>query len=632
LLLFYRLQKNSLLKIYFFTTKTTTMYKTQLFLSKLLLAYKRGPVLALLLATAVAGHAQQWDGNNNTTDSLFRTGKVVIGRNLTTSPITLNAQLQVERGPIAQVQGGLYGRFAGDGIVTKPSKWIGLGEAGTIFAPIPTTYGLAINSSPKFAFYNLVDTTRIAATKDLIAGFGTNTANIDTNQRFIFRYFTGVATPNGEVPVINRDIMAIRPNGSVGVNETNPISTFFVNAIPSQSRFKSITILNELTPSLITGNPPDQTFSAMGAQGNSNVPINVFGFRSQINGNTNKIAVDLQVNRAPQAPVAAGQQEAELVWQDLNYAGPILPASSSSPNINNATTFDRFSIFFRSGSTNFADRSRVMTILANGTMGINTLNVNPVTVATGLIAIGTTPAATATTPINLDIPNGSVRAIGYYRLSDAKLKTNITTIGDATTKLTALRGVRYEFRGFGNGEAFPTYGFIAQEAQKVMPELAVTTNDGIMAVDYDGFVPLLVQGFKEQQGVIEEQRKQLQATEEKLQKLYDLLGINQETASPATVKQDVVDNSPEFPNTRLLQNRPNPSNGSTVIEYSLNDNGTALLTITDMTGNTRKVFNGLAKGSNRLTINAGELAPGIYNYTLTIDGRVAGSRKMVIVK
>ncbi len=608
------------------------MYKTQHIFAKLLSVHKRGYAIALLLASTAGANAQQWNGNNNIADSIYRTGKVVIGRNITLNPITLNAQLQVERGPIAQVQGGLYGRFAGDGIITKPSKWIGLGEAGTIAAPISSTYGLAINSSPKFAFYNLVDTTRIAATKDLIAGFGTNTTNIDTNQRFIFRYFTGVATPNGEVPVINRDLMALRPNGSVGINDVNPPSTFFVNAIPSGARFKAMTILNEVGPVIgPIGTPPGQTFSAIGAQGNSNTPLNVFGFRSQIGTGTARAAVDLQVNRTPQAPLV-NTQEAELVWQDLDYAGPILPATTSSPNINNATTFDRFSIFFRSGSTNFNDRSRVMTILANGTMGINTLNANPVTVATGLIAIGTTPPATPTTPINLDIPNGSVRSIGYYRLSDEKLKTNITTIGDATTKLTALRGVRYDFKGFGNNVSFPTYGFIAQEAQRVMPELAVTTNDGVMAVDYDGFVPLLVQGFKEQQGVIEEQRKQLQATEEKLQKLYDLLGINQENAAPALVKQDVVDNNPDFPNTRLLQNRPNPSNGSTVIEYSLNDNGTALLTVTDMTGNTRKVFSGLAKGSNRLTINAGELAPGIYNYTLTIDGKIAGSRKMVIIK
>jgi hypothetical protein len=605
------------------------MYKTQCCFASFLNKAKH-LLLPIAIVAGTAATAQQWNGNNNITDSIYRTGKVVIGRNLTASPTTLNARLQVERGAIAQVQSGIFGDFNGDGVVTKARKWAGIGEAGTVFAPIPSVYGLAINHSPKFAFYNLVDTTRIAATKDLIAGFGTNTNTIDTNQRFIFRYFTGF-TPTGSpgpIPVINRDIMALRPNGSAGINEVNPPSTFFVNAIPSGARFKAITILNEQDLSV---DPviPAQTFTAIGAQGNSNVALNVFGLRSQIGVGSTRAAVDLQVNRAPQAPLA-GTQEAELVWQDLDFAGPV---TATNPSITNATNFDRFSIFFRSGSTNFFDRSRVMTLLANGTMGINTRNVNPVTVATGLIAIGTTPPATATTPINLDIPNGSTRAIGYYRLSDAKLKTNVTTIGNATAKITALRGVRYDLQTLAEGGTpFPTYGFIAQEAQKVMPELAVTTNDGIMAVDYDGFVPLLVEGFKEQQTVIEAQQQQLTLLEEKLQKLYDLLGINQETVKPALVKQDIVESSPEFPNTRLLQNRPNPSNGSTVIEYSLNDNGTALLAITDMGGITRKVFSGLAKGNNRLVVNAGELPPGIYNYTLTINGKVAGNRKMVIVQ
>jgi hypothetical protein len=579
-------------------------------------------VTALLVAGTVAT-AQQWDGNNNTTDSLFRTGKVIIGRNLTLNPITLNAKFQVEGGPIAQLQRGAYGSFNGDGITSKPSKWLGLGQAGTIFSPIATTYGLAINSGPQYAFYNLVDTTRIAATKDLIAGFGTNATGIDSNQRFIFRYFTGTTPPfsTNIVPVINRDIMALHPNGSVGINETNPVATLLVNAINSGARFKSATVVNEQSG-------PDLTFSAIGAQGNSNVPLNVFGFRSQIGVGAAKVAVDLQTNRTPQAPLQ-NTQEAELVWQDLNYAGPILPASASSPNATNATTFDRFSIFFRSGSTNFSDRTRVMTILANGTVGINTQNANPVTNATGTTPIGGSPLAS---DINLDVPNGGVRAAGFYRLSDGRLKKSINTITTALVKIKALRGVTYMFTGMNKKLEVPTLGFIAQEAMKVVPELAVTTNDGMMAVDYDGFIPLLVEGMKEQQMIIETQQKQIDDTKQQLQKLYDALGINPETTTPAATAQNIVDANPEFPNTRLMQNKPNPSNGNTVIEYTLNDNGTALLTIVDLAGNARKTFNNLQKGSNRVIINGGDLAPGIYTYTLTINGKVAGSRKMVIAK
>jgi Chaperone of endosialidase len=597
------------------------MLKIKHFAAQAIAVNRHAALVAAMLISGSLATAQQWDGNNNTTDSLFRTGKVLIGRNLTLSPITLNAKLQVEGGPIAQVQRGFYGNFNGDDVVTKASKWIGLGLAGTIFSPINNTYGLAINSGPKYAFYNLVDTTRLTATRDLIAGFGTNTPGIDSNQRFIFRYFTGTTPPfsTNVVPVINRDIMALHPNGSVGINETNPVATLLVNAINSGARFKSATVLNEQSGA-------DQTFSAIGAQGNSNVALNVFGFRSQIGVGAAKVAVDLQTNRTPQAPLV-NTQEAELVWQDLNYAGPI--GGTGTPNASNATTFDRFSIFFRSGSTNFSDRTRVMTILANGTMGINTKNVNPVTVATGLISVGGSPVVA---DINLDIPNGGVRAIGYYRLSDGKLKKSINTITTALTKIKALRGVTYTFTGMDKKMEVPTLGFIAQEAMKVVPELAVTTNDGMMAVDYDGFIPLLVEGMKEQQAIIETQQKQIDETKQQLQKLFDALGINPETTTPAAVTQNIVDANPEFPNTRLMQNRPNPSNGNTVIEYTLNDNGTALLTVSDLAGNARKTFNNLQKGSNRVTINGGDLAPGIYTYTLTINGKVAGSRKMVIAK
>ncbi len=587
-------------------------------------------VLAAALLLGVAAHAQQWDGNNNTTDSIFRTGKVVIGRNLTTAPITLNAKFQVEGGPVAQVQSGIYGSFSGGGITSsRPSKWIGLGNAGTIFAPISTTYGLAINSGPEYAFYNLVDTTRNLATRDLIAGFGTNGTGIDSNQRFLFRYFTGVPiTGGGVAPVINRDIMALRPDGSVGINETNPSSTLFVNAINSGARFKAATVLNE---QIGTG----QTFSAIGAQGNSNTPLNVFGFRSQIGTGTTRVAVDLQVNRTPQAPLnatgAPPTQEAELVWQDLDFPGPVI-GMGNVPTAANATTFDRFSIFFRSGSTNFSDRSRVMTLLANGTMGINTRNVNPVTVATGLIAVGGSPAVS---DINLDIPNGGVRAIGYYRLSDGRLKKGTATLTTALTKIKALRGVSYAFTGMDKKSDIPTFGFIAQEAMKVVPELVVTTNDGMMAIDYDGFIPLLMEGIKEQQAIIDAQEKKMVATQQQVEKLYKLLGIDPNAPLPATDNattglKTIVENNPEFPNTRLLQNKPNPASGVTYIEYTLNDAGTPLLTISDLSGNARKVFNNLQRGSNRVVLNTGDLTPGIYTYTLTINGKVAGSRTMVI--
>jgi hypothetical protein len=594
---------------------------------------------AMLLAS-VPLQAQQWLGSATQNDSIFRLGKVLIGRNLFAGNlIPLNARLEVVSGAIAQVQSGRYGFYTNtSGVPTastvtqfQSNKWAGLGQAGTILQPITGTYGLAIHNINRFGFYNLFDETRNAATKDLVAGFGTNTTTVDTNQRFIFRYFTGVTVPGNIAPTANRDIMALRPNGSVGVNEVNPASTFFVNAIPSLSRFKAITILNEQTPAAATGAPPDQTFTAIGAQGNSNIAVpNVFGLRSQINANaaTNagRIAVDLQVNRVPQAPLF-NTQEAELVWQDLNYPGPI--TGPDSPSVATATGFDRFSIFFRTGSTNFNDRNRLFSILANGSVGINTRNNNIITSANPGNSVGL-PGNPASTDINLDIPKGGVRAQTYFRLSDSRFKKAPTTITNALGIIRRLRGVRYAFTGIGGNKEIPTFGFIAQEAVEVVPELAVRTNDNFFAFDYDGVVPILVEAIKLQQLELDTLRLRLQRVEQALG--ITTTGPTATTGGRASFSQPVVESTPEFPNTRLLQNRPNPTNGNTVIEYALNDNGLALLTIYDISGNARKTYSQLQRGLNRITINAGDLAPGLYTYTLSIDGKIAGSRKMVITR
>jgi Secretion system C-terminal sorting domain len=82
----------------------------------------------------------------------------------------------------------------------------------------------------------------------------------------------------------------------------------------------------------------------------------------------------------------------------------------------------------------------------------------------------------------------------------------------------------------------------------------------------------------------------------------------------------------------LLQNNPNPSNGYTEIFYECNDAGTASITVTDQQGRVRKVFNNVAKGLNKVVVNRGELEPGIYIYTIALNGKIAASKQMVIVR
>jgi hypothetical protein len=81
----------------------------------------------------------------------------------------------------------------------------------------------------------------------------------------------------------------------------------------------------------------------------------------------------------------------------------------------------------------------------------------------------------------------------------------------------------------------------------------------------------------------------------------------------------------------LQQNIPNPSNGSTMINYSIANSGNVMLEVYDVTGKlVESVDQGTqAAGQHSVNLNTSSYAPGVYFYTLNVDG-VKVTRKMVI--
>jgi hypothetical protein len=53
-------------------------------------------------------------------------------------------------------------------------------------------------------------------------------------------------------------------------------------------------------------------------------------------------------------------------------------------------------------------------------------------------------------------------------------------------------------------------GLIAQDVEKVFPQLVFADDKGYKAVDYVKLIPLLIESMKEQQKQIDEQRKMIQ--------------------------------------------------------------------------------------------------------------------------
>ena len=83
--------------------------------------------------------------------------------------------------------------------------------------------------------------------------------------------------------------------------------------------------------------------------------------------------------------------------------------------------------------------------------------------------------------------------------SDERWKDNIQTIENPLEKVQQLRGVTYEWKDSGDR----TYGLIAQEVEKVLPELVNTDEDGYKGVGYQNMVSVLIEAVKEQQTQID---------------------------------------------------------------------------------------------------------------------------------
>jgi hypothetical protein len=79
--------------------------------------------------------------------------------------------------------------------------------------------------------------------------------------------------------------------------------------------------------------------------------------------------------------------------------------------------------------------------------------------------------------------------------SDERLKENIVTVPDALAKVTAMRGVHYNRIDTGRSHT----GVVAQEIQKIAPELVLTADDeiGTLSVDYGNITGYLIEAIKE---------------------------------------------------------------------------------------------------------------------------------------
>ena len=99
--------------------------------------------------------------------------------------------------------------------------------------------------------------------------------------------------------------------------------------------------------------------------------------------------------------------------------------------------------------------------------------------------------------------------------SDARLKSNIVSLGSTLSKLLQIDGKSYEMKGKQK------IGVLAQEIKEVFPELVSEDDNEMLAVNYQGLVPVLINALKEQDKIIKSQEERLNRIEILLLKLND---------------------------------------------------------------------------------------------------------------
>jgi hypothetical protein len=114
---------------------------------------------------------------------------------------------------------------------------------------------------------------------------------------------------------------------------------------------------------------------------------------------------------------------------------------------------------------------------------------------------------------------GYVIGDGFHNGSDERLKKDIVDLGDMNglAAIDQLRPVTYYWRDEANGTG-QELGFIAQEVQKLFPQVVSNGPDGMLGLNYSALVVPMVKSIQEQQKEIEDLQKQIDDLKARLNK------------------------------------------------------------------------------------------------------------------
>lgn len=162
-----------------------------------------------------------------------------------------------------------------------------------------------------------------------------------------------------------------------------------------------------------------------------------------------------------------------------------------------------------------------------------------------------------------------------------------------------------------------SYGLAADQLKEVYPELVYEDKEGNYSINYIEMVPLLVQSIKE-----------LSA---KVTTLEEQLGIKDSSKKAKQQATGIEDSGIEV--VSMSQNRPNPFKDKSVIALNVpSDTKKAVINIYDMSGKQVQSIPVSERGQTNITVYTSYLQPGMFVYSLLVDGKVQATKKMMVTE
>lgn len=242
----------------------------------------------------------------------------------------------------------------------------------------------------------------------------------------------------------------------------------------------------------------------------------------------------------------------------------------------------------------------------------------------------TTPGSTLTVAGNVapssdrggDLGSLSVRwnqiwaCNGAINTSDAREKENIHNIDHGLDAVMRLRPVSFTWKE--NVEEGTKLGLIAQELETVIPEVVKTGSDGTKGVFYSDLIPVLTRALQQQQVHAEanaETHANLQADgdrqAERLAVLEAALGVR---------------------NDRVTVTLSEVGSGALRVDYAMpiSVEKAEVVTFDVARGVETERTALVARGEGTTGVTVANHTPGTYLVTVVADGKLVGSRKMVV--